>query len=177
MTRPSAVALDVRPVGPADRGAVVALWRRCWLDAHAALLPPEAVAARDEAYFLRLFEGCRSGLRAGVEAGRLVAVGLVDRDEIDQIHVAAPRRGSGLAGRFLHWLEAEIAGARHDAVRLFCAVGNERAHRFYRRNGYAEAGRTDYALAMPDGAPPLRLPLTVFVKPLIPVGGAFPSAI
>jgi ribosomal protein S18 acetylase RimI-like enzyme len=73
--------------------------------------------------------------------GRIVGLAVVGSGELDQLYVAPDRLGRGIGRRLL-----DIAKARSpDGLRLYTFQVNERARRFYERNGFV-------AVAFGDGS-------------------------
>jgi GNAT superfamily N-acetyltransferase len=61
-------------------------------------------------------------------------------DELCQFYVAAPARGTGVAAALIEDAEARLAQRGVDVAWLACAIGNQRAARFYERRGWTRAG-------------------------------------
>ena len=85
--------------------------------------------------------------RGGAAVGFIAA----DGGEVTALHVAADQRGRGI-GKAL--LDAVRAGA--PSLSLWTFQANSRAIAFYRREGFAEAGRTEGA-ENEEGLPDLRM--------------------
>jgi GNAT superfamily N-acetyltransferase len=155
----------IRPFAPSDRSVVAALWHDAWHDGHGAIFPTDVVAQRTLATFdLRL---------AGIAADALVAegndsvVGFVSlwQNEVDQLYVAAPARGSGVATALLEAAETELAARGIADAVVQCSVGNARAYRFYRQRGWTDTGIEDLPIWMPEGMHRTH-PTHVFTKKL-----------
>jgi GNAT superfamily N-acetyltransferase len=81
----------------------------------------------------------------------------VKGDELYQLFVAAPARGSGVATALIADAEDRL---RQDGVQtawLACAIGNERAARFYEKSGWYRVGTVVQLLDTVDGIFPLEV--------------------
>jgi GNAT superfamily N-acetyltransferase len=132
--------MDVRTAEHADIEQLAKVWYDGWQDAHAALVPEELKQ-------LRTFESFRERLRAALPNVRVIGPPgapsgfCIDRDdELYQLFVAAGARGSGAAARLLADAEARMIGRGVTTAWLACAIGNERAARFYEKSGWRRAG-------------------------------------
>lgn len=147
----------VRPVDPADRNGLVALWHDGWHDGHADILPAALTARRTRADFQqRLTELVPDALTAGpVGAPRALCV--TQDDDLYQFYVAAAARGTALAARLLAAGEARIASAGHKTARLDVAIGNARAEHFYVKHGWQSQGPIEVMLKTTTGDFPLTI--------------------
>ncbi|MFI0941590.1 GNAT family N-acetyltransferase [Streptomyces sp. NPDC021020] len=66
--------------------------------------------------------------------------------ELQQIYVLGEWHGRGVAARLMHWALATAAADGAPEIYLTVFDHNERAKRFYRRHGFAEAGRCTFTL-------------------------------
>jgi ribosomal protein S18 acetylase RimI-like enzyme len=78
-------------------------------------------------------------------------------DELYQLYVSAQARGSGVAAALMADAEARLAEAGVATAWLACAIGNERAARFYEKCGWRRAGTMINELDTPDGMFPLEV--------------------
>ena len=60
--------------------------------------------------------------------------------EVEQVYVAAGHRGSGVARLLLAEAERLVAAGGHPRAWLAVVAGNERARRFYAREGWTDEG-------------------------------------
>jgi GNAT superfamily N-acetyltransferase len=139
----------LRPATADDAEAVAELWHRGWHDAHAGHVPAGLTAARTRAAFGERVPGLlpRTTVAAvaGSEGGREVAgFVMVVGDEVEQLFVAGPHRGTGLAGLLLDEGERLVAAQGHDEAWLAVVDGNARARRFYERRGWRDGGDLPY---------------------------------
>ena len=148
-TRRGRVAVRTADAGELDQLAKV--WYDAWQDAHAAIVP--AALTR-----LRTLESFRGRLQADLQHIRVVgpigdpiAFSLVKGDELYQLFVAAPARGLGVAVALLEDAEARLAARGVETAWLACAIGNDRAARFYEKHGWRRAGTVVNTLETTSG--------------------------
>jgi GNAT superfamily N-acetyltransferase len=73
-------------------------------------------------------------------------------DEVEQLFVDEPARGTGVATLLLRQGEAVIRAAGYAQAWLAVVAGNQRARAFYARSGWRDAGSFTY-LADTDAGP------------------------
>jgi len=135
---------SLRPAREDDVAEIARVWLLAWHDGHDGLVPDELVAQRTpEAFPAR----ARAALpcawvaeRDGQVLGFVTAVG----DEVAQLFVDRPARGTGVAGELLRKGAELVAAAGHDVAWLAVVTGNARARAFYEREGWRDAGPLDY---------------------------------
>jgi len=143
--------MRIRHAEPGDVDALARIWVDGWHEAHAELLPPELVR-------FRTYDHLRSRLLANLDntsvvssQGHLVGFALVKKDELDQLYVARGARGKGIAASLLSHALGRIGRAGHRRAWLACAIGNDRAARFYEKSGWSRQGVVTIKLDTPDG--------------------------
>ena len=114
-----------------DVTGLARIWYDGWQDAHVDILP----AALKRLRTLESFEErLRSGLdrtRVAEASGEPVGFCMVKADELYQLYVSSHARGTGAAAALLADAEARMAANGVETAWLACAIGNERAERFY----------------------------------------------
>jgi ribosomal protein S18 acetylase RimI-like enzyme len=90
-------------------------------------------------------------------------------DELYQLYVAAASRGSGVAAALIADGEARLAAAGVETAWLACAIGNDRAARFYEKRGWRRVGTMINQLETPGGI--YRLEVWRYEKRLRPATG------
>jgi GNAT superfamily N-acetyltransferase len=127
-----------RPVGPAEGGAVAAMWLRARRAAIPAIPPP--VHSDDEVR--EWFETVVIPERETwviEDAGSIVAVLVLEPGWIDQLYVDPEFTGQGLGSRLL-----QIAKNSHPrGLDLWSFESNAEARGFYERHGFVAVGATD----------------------------------
>jgi len=131
--------------------ALASLWHEGWHDAHAAIIPVELVR-------LRTLDNCRDRLRPLLAETRVVGppgapagFTILKGDEIYQFYLARAARGTGIAAVLMADAERRLAGRGVATAWLACAIGNDRAARFYEKHGWRRAGVVAYAAETSQG--------------------------
>jgi ribosomal protein S18 acetylase RimI-like enzyme len=143
--------MDVRAAAEPELDQLAKVWYDAWQDAHARILP--AALAR-----YRTLESFRDRLHAGLSRVRVTGPShrptgfcMIKDDELYQLFVAAEARGSGVAAALLADGEARLAASGVETAFLVCAIGNERAARFYEKHGWLRVGTFTSEAETPDG--------------------------
>jgi len=135
------LAMQIRGARPEDVEPIAQLWYDGWQDAHADLVPMALTKLRTRDSFPpRVAKRLAQTWVATDDAGALVGFFMLDDTELYQFYVAAAARGTG-AGQIL--MDAAEDALRADGVaeaHLGCAIGNDRAARFYEKTGWKKAG-------------------------------------
>ncbi len=143
--------MEVRAVDASELDALAKVWFDAWQDAHAAVVPAELTRRRTRADFRRRLAELRPLIRAIGLVGAPLGFSIVKRDELYQLFVAAEARGTGVAIELIDEAEARVAASGAGAIWLTCAIGNERAARFYEKRGWRRAGAIIDTLETPEG--------------------------
>lgn len=143
--------MNVRALEVQDIDHLARLWHEGWNDAHGKLAPEGLVRART----LELF---RARLAAALEDTRVIGppgapLGLcmIKDDELYQLYVARHARGTGAAAALIADGEARLAARGFATVWLACAIGNDRAARFYEKCGWVMVREAVNRLETPAG--------------------------
>ena len=94
--------------------------------------------------------------------GAVAGFVMVVDDEVEQVYVAAPYRGTGVAQALLAEAERQVEAYGHGKAWLAVVAGNARARAFYERAGWVDEGPFDYAAATEDG--PIAVPCRRYTK-------------
>jgi ribosomal protein S18 acetylase RimI-like enzyme len=146
-----AMTISIRAAVDADADRVADIWQPGWRDAHLGRVPDALMRARTQATFAsRARANIPATLVALVDDTLAGFVVIVD-DEVEQMYVDASHRGSGVASRLLRAAERAIAAAEFPRAWLAVVAGNERARRFYERNGWIDEGDFIYQANVENG--------------------------
>jgi ribosomal protein S18 acetylase RimI-like enzyme len=133
------------------------LWYEGWQDAHAQIVPEELRRLRTLGNFRQRLQAALADTRVvgphGVPNGFCITKG----DELYQIYVSSEARGSGAAHALMADAEARLAKARVETAWLACAIGNDRAVRFYEKYGWRRVGVVVYQAETSAGPFPLEV--------------------
>jgi len=132
--------MDVRAAKEAEVGHLAKIWHEGWNDAHAEIVPAELTRLRTLESFADRLRAALPDVRVAGPPGEPVGFCVVKGDELDQLFVAARARGSGVAAVLIADAEARLAERGVETAWLACAIGNERAAKFYEKRGWRRAG-------------------------------------
>ncbi|MDJ0821952.1 MAG: GNAT family N-acetyltransferase [Paracoccaceae bacterium] len=143
---------------------IVAIWHAGWHATHAALVPEELTRRRTPEEFLQRAKANLADTRVAVLGGDVMGFCMVRRDELYQMYVANLARGTGVAQTLIADAEGRMLENGHHTAWLDCAIGNDRAVRFYEKTGWQNKGRRTTQLDTSTG--PFALEVLRFEKPL-----------
>lgn len=132
--------LQVRPAREAEIPRLAEIWHDAWLDAHAALLPEELKRLRTLESFRDRLAKALPRVRVVDVSGEPAGICMIKGDELYQLFVAAHARGTGAAIALIDDAEARIRDTGVKLAWLTCAIGNDRAARFYEKRGWRRTG-------------------------------------
>lgn len=145
--------IDIRSAESTEIDRLAQLWHDGWQDAHADILPAELARDRTlESFRQRLVEDLASVHVAG-SPGWPTGFYMIRQDELYQLYVSRKARGTGVAIALLKDAEDRLVTAGVTRAWLACAIGNERAMRFYEKHGWSRVGSTINALETAEGKP------------------------
>lgn len=128
--------MTVRNAHPKDVDTLAQLWFDGWQDAHAKILPAELARLRTLEGFRDRLQDALSCVRVIDLHGALIGFSMVKGDELYQLYVSSPARGSGVAAALIDDAMALFRADGVETAWLACAIGNSRAARFYEKSGW-----------------------------------------
>jgi GNAT superfamily N-acetyltransferase len=149
--------MQVREAQESEVDPLARLGYDAWQYGHADILPVEL--KRD-----RTLESLRERMRASLPDVRVVGpIGeplgfcTIRGDELYQLFVSAKGRGTGVAAVLTADAEARLLESGVETAWLACAIGNERAARFYEKCGWRRVGTMISELQTAEGPFPLEV--------------------
>jgi GNAT superfamily N-acetyltransferase len=143
--------MDVRAAEAAEIDALTQIWYDGWQDGHARVVPAELVRLRTRESFRQRLVAALPDIRVVGPPGAPVGFSIVQSDELYQLFVLAEARGSGVAAALMADAEARLHASGVTTAWLACAIGNDRAARFYEKCGWRRVGTMVNALQTDDG--------------------------
>jgi ribosomal protein S18 acetylase RimI-like enzyme len=156
--------MNSRPAEPGEIPALARLWYDGWRDAHAAIVPEALVRARTLESFRERMEAGLGEVRVIGPVGAPLGFTMLKRDELYQLYVSAAARGAGVAAALIAEAEQRLRERGTATAWLDCAIGNERAARFYEKSGWHRVGIVLSRLETIDG--PIELDVWRYEKHL-----------
>ena len=136
--------MHVRPADPSDIDPLSRIWYDGWKEAHDGLLPPGLARRRTPESFRERMRAALPSVRVVGPPAEPAGFCLVRDDELCQLYVASAARGTGVAASLLADAESRMKEAGVETAWLACAVGNDRAARFYEKQGWRRTGTVMY---------------------------------
>lgn len=149
--------MEVRDAQPGEVDQLAKLWHDAWRDGHEAIVPAELTRRRTPESFRERMRALLPEVRVVGPPGQPLGFCTVRADELYQLFVAAEARGTGAAVALVSDGEARLAERGVEIAWLACAIGNERAARFYEKCGWRRAGTMVIHLPTPEGEFPLEV--------------------
>jgi len=149
--------MEPRSARDSEVDALAHLWYAGWQDTHAAILPVELARLRTlDSFRDRLSANIRN-VRVAGSSSQPLGFCMLKADELYQLYVAPAARGSGIAAVLLNDGEAWLKSRGVQTAWLACAIGNDRAARFYQKNGWNRVGNMLLQVETTDGDFPLEV--------------------
>ncbi len=151
---------DAKEVRAAEEGEIdhlATIWYDGWQDAHAQIVPTELSRLRTLESFRSRLQAALPNVRVIGPIGAPVGFCIVKGDELYQLFVTAQARGAGIAAVLIADAEARLSANGVETAWLSCAIGNERAARFYEKCGWRRAGTVVDHLETLNGTFPLEV--------------------
>lgn len=141
----------MRNATPDEVATLAQIWYDGWQDAHAAIVPVELKRVRTLESFRERMAHHLADVRVIGEPGKPIGFSMTKDDELYQLYVSAEARGTGAAQKLIAEVEERLAASGISTAWLACAIGNDRAARFYEKCGWHRSSTFVSELPVPDG--------------------------
>jgi GNAT superfamily N-acetyltransferase len=142
---------SIRDAKLSEIGQLAKIWFDGWQDAHARIVPAELARLRTLQSFEERLRIASAGVRVAGSVGAPVGFYFLKGAELYQFFVSSNARGSGVAVVLMADAEAHLGERGVHTAWLACAIGNDRAARFYEKCGWFRAGTVTDNVEVPDG--------------------------
>jgi ribosomal protein S18 acetylase RimI-like enzyme len=149
--------MKVRSPEQSDIGALTLIWYDGWQDAHARILPAELARLRTRESFKERLEARLADVRVMGPVGAPLGFCMLKGDELYQLYVSPEARGTGVAKVLAAEAEDRLCKNGVKTAWLACAIGNDRAARFYEKCGWRRAGAVVIEVETSEGPFPLEV--------------------
>jgi ribosomal protein S18 acetylase RimI-like enzyme len=132
--------MEVRDAEEHEVDHLANLWYQGWLDAHEQIVPAELKRIRTPESFGPRLKALLPSVRVVGPAGAPLGFHILKDDELYQLYVSAEARGVGVAAALITDAENLLSERGYKTGWLACAIGNDRAARFYEKSGWRRTG-------------------------------------
>jgi GNAT superfamily N-acetyltransferase len=132
--------MQVRSADAAEIEHLAQLWYDGWHQAHASLVPQELTRLRTTESFRERLQAALPNFHVAGPLGAPIGFYALKGDELSQLYVSPEAHGSGVAAALIADAEARLAEHGVETAWLACAIGNDRAARFYEKSGWRLVG-------------------------------------
>lgn len=136
----STFKMRVRNADRYELSEIARVWHEGWHEAHARLVPAAITRVRTVDSFKERLHALLRDIRVVGPSGDPDGFCIVKDDEVYQLYVSSRSRLPGVATALLDDAEARLRASGIENAWLACAVGNERAARFYETRGWRRVG-------------------------------------
>ena len=144
-------AINVRRAEEDEIPQLAKIWYDGWQDAHAEIVPAELKRDRTLESFGPRIKAMLADVGVVGEVGAPLGFYMLKDDELYQLYVSADARGKGIAAALIADAEARLADRGVETAWLACAIGNDRAARFYEKSGWRRVGKMSNHLELASG--------------------------
>lgn len=141
----------VRDAEAGEVDQLARIWHEGWHEAHAHLVPPALTRLRTLESFAQRLRAALPTVRVVHSSAEPAGFCMLKDDELYQLYVGAAARGSGAAAALVADAEARLASQGVSTAWLACAIGNDRAARFYEKCGWQRTATEPYHAETPEG--------------------------
>jgi ribosomal protein S18 acetylase RimI-like enzyme len=145
------IQTNIRNARATEIGQLATIWYEGWQDAHARILPIELARVRTLESFAARLRSALANVRVAGPDDEPIGFCIVKGAELHQLYVSSRARGSGAAAALIADAEGHLREGGVRTAWLGCAIGNDRAARFYERCGWVRAGVVTEHLDVPGG--------------------------
>ena len=142
---------NIRGAHSDEIGQLAKIWFDGWQDAHARIVPAELTRLRTLHGFEERLLAAFTGVRVAGILGAPVGFYFLKGAELYQFYVSSVARGSGVAAALMADAEARLGMSGVHSAWLACAIGNDRAARFYEKSGWLRTGTVTDDVEVPGG--------------------------
>lgn len=142
--------MEIRNAIDTEINELAKLWYEEWKGSHIELLPADLVRYRTPESFRERMEEHLANTRVCGPVGDPLGFAITKQDEVYQLYVSAGARGKGVAQALIADAEYRLAARGVETAWLACAIGNERAARFYEKTGWTRKGVVANEIVLPD---------------------------
>jgi len=142
---------NIRVANVSEIGQLAKMWFDGWQDAHARIVPVELARLRTLQSFEERLRAASTGVRVAEVVGAPVGFYLLKGAELYQFYVSSNAQGSGIAAVLMADAEAGLGKRGVHTAWLACAIGNDRAARFYEKCGWLRTGTVTDDVEVPGG--------------------------
>ena len=149
--------MQVRDAEAGEIDQLARIWFDGWHESHARIVPAELTRLRTLDNFRTRLRDQLSRIRVVGPPGSPAGFAIVKEDELYQLFVSAPSRGTGAAAALVADAEEQLSRSGVTTAWLACAIGNDRAARFYEKCGWRRVGTMVNECQIPNGTFPLEV--------------------
>ena len=145
----------IRSAQLADVPRLARIWHDGWRDGHLGIVPDALARLRTLESFSERLTAAIANTRVAITGDQLTGFTVLKGDELYQFYVAAESRGSEVAPALMDDAEAQLASRGVKTAWLACAIGNDRAARFYEKRGWRRTATVTYQAETSEGPFPI----------------------
>src|SRR5260370_38147659 len=149
--------MQVRSADAVESDHLTRLWHEGWHQTHAPLVPQELTRLRTSESFRERLQAALPNVHVTGPLGAPIGFYVLKGDALSQVFVSPEAHGSGVATALIADAEARLAGHGVETAWLACAIGNDRAARFYEKSGWRLASTVVNSAETSSGPFPLEV--------------------